>query len=185
MVCAICFGKQEAGGAFKFTQEMVDGVLRSRLAVFSGSISAYSPVLTPFEVVRPILHLTISDQNKLLLIQSTELVAFILETLLIDPDHPRQDQDEAVKAAIQADSVECLLQLATFEPGRARLTQETAIIEALHALSAGKALTGEAKSSADGALLAIEGRTREPEPQRDGDEEVTDGHIMMSCKYTA
>lgn len=184
MVCAICFGKQEAGGAFKFTQAMVDGVLRSRLAVFSGSISAYSPVLTPFEVVRPVLHLTISDENKLLIIQSPELVAFILETLLIDPDHQRQDQDEAVKAAIQADSVECLLQLATFEPGRARLMQETAIIEALHALSASKALTREAKEFADGALLVIEGRTRELGPQRDGDDEETDGHIMISCKHS-
>ena len=45
-----------------------------------------------------------------------------------------------------------------------------------------QALTDEAKQYAHGALIAVEGRTREPEPQPAGAEE-SGGHLMVSYQW--
>ena len=51
-------------------------------------------------------------------------IKLITEALLLDPEHARQNQDEAIKAAIQQDAAECFLQLALFEPGQDMLAKE-------------------------------------------------------------
>jgi hypothetical protein len=60
-----------------------------------------------------------------------------------------------------------------------------AVLEALHALSDGKVFSERAQISANGALMALEGRaalSREPEPAREGDDGSSGGdlHLMMS-----
>ena len=102
--------------------------------------------------------------------------------LLLDPGHTRQSQDEAIKVAIQQDAAECFLQLAVFEPGRQLLAEDEAVMEALHALADGQALIEEAKQYACGAVIAVEGRADEPEPQPDGSEE-SGGHLMVSYQW--
>ena len=159
-------------------------------------------------------HLCISDTNKMLLVQSAEIMPLLMETLLLDDGSSRQDQELHVKQAIQRDSAECFLQLALFDPGREMLLENTASVQALHALADGKALTEEvsfllknpdflfknpdfrlkkrciiikqAKLSAHGALLAIGAieRTHEPEPVGESDDEG-DLHVMLSCKSHA
>ena len=72
------------------------------------------------------------------------------------------------------------------------LSAEAAALEALHALVDGNgngsqaALSEEARVSAQGALIAIEGRTQEPEPAvcagEGNGEERSSGHVMVSCK---
>jgi hypothetical protein len=175
-----------------FTQDMCTDVLTSLQMVFSNPILApYTPVLPPF-YLRPLLHLCISDKNKLLLVKSPKLTPLLTEALLLDPAHLRTASDpqsavppmrEATKAAFQQTAAECFLQLALFEPGRAMLSDETAALEALHALVDGQALSEEAKVSAHGALLEIEGRTHEPEPEREGAAEEG-GHVMVSYQVS-
>ena len=56
-------------------------------------------------------------------------------------------------------------------------------MEALHALAEGRALTPEAKLSAAGAILAIEGRAHEPQPESMLAEHGAEGkHVMVSCE---
>ena len=91
-------------------------------------------------------------------VQSKELLPLLLEVLLLDPAHPRQQADPEIKAAIQADAAECLLQIALLDAGRALLQSQGEVLDALRALAGGAALTPQAAGSATGALLAIEGR---------------------------
>ena len=56
-------------------------------------------------------------------------------------------------------------------------------MEALHALAEGRALTPEAKLAAAGAIMAIEGRTHEPQPESMAVEHGAEGrHLMVSCE---
>ena len=96
-----------------------------------------------------------------------------------DPSSGVPPAHEATKAAIQRDAAECFLQLALFEPGRLMLSDEAAALAALHALADGRALSAEAVVSAHGALLEIEGRTHEPEVEREGGAAAS-GHVMVS-----
>ena len=64
------------------------------------------------------------------------------------------------------------------------LSGEAAVLEALHALVDGQALSEQARVSAHGALIAIEGRLHEPEPEREGGgEERSSGHVMVSYQW--
>jgi hypothetical protein len=58
-VLAFAFGKQEAGGAFEFSQEIVDKSIQNQLSTFSGTMADFSPAL-PMFFFRPIVHLCIS-----------------------------------------------------------------------------------------------------------------------------
>ena len=63
-----------------------------------------------------------------------------------------------MKAPIQTDVAECILQIAVFEPGRALLESSPAMMDALRALATdGRALTSAGQLSAQHALVAIEG----------------------------
>ena len=63
------------------------------------------------------------------------------------------------------------------------LAAEGAAMEALHALAEGRALTPEAKLSAAGAIMAIEGRSHEPQPESMAAEHGVEGrHLMVSCE---
>ena len=116
-VCALIFGKDESGD-FAFNQAMVDGVAADLFFWFSGRVvgsqtvneqaAAIKPELPPF-YLSPLLHLCVSDANKMLLVESSSAIALITEGLLLDPEHVRQSQDQAIKAAIQLDAAECFL----------------------------------------------------------------------------
>ena len=132
----------------------------------------------------------VDDANKVLLVKSSALVPLLVATMFLAADHPRNggdvDVDEAVKAAIQTDAANCFLQIAVFGPGREMLAADGAAMGALHALADGHALTPEAKLSAAGAILAIEGRTHEPQPESMAAEHGAEGrHVMVSCKLPA
>lgn len=60
IILAFAFGKQEAGSAFAFTQEILDDVLQNKLTNFSGAIAPFVPTVTSF-FLRPVVHLCISD----------------------------------------------------------------------------------------------------------------------------
>ena len=117
-----------------------------------------------------------------MLVKSTVLISLLMDGLFLDPDHPRKDADDSEKVPLQTDACGCFLQLAVFEPGRELLQSDPAAMDALRALADGKAMTEEGKLSAHNALVAIEGVTREPEPEMEGAEEP-DPHIMASYQW--
>jgi hypothetical protein len=132
----------------------------------------------PYSNVQRILLSLSSDINKMLLIETKLTTTLLTETLFLNLDHARQGQDEVTKATIQRDATECFLQLALYEPGRLMLSAQVAALEALRALADGQAFSEEAKVSARGALIAIEG-TDELEHEREDEDAGTHGHVAM------
>ena len=162
-ICALVFGKQEEG--FVFSDEQVDSLLVFTRDCFDGSLHKYFG-LSP-HWLKPIEALCVSDANKTLLVKSPALVPLLLTALFLEADHPRKgDVDAALQAAIQTDAANCFLQIAVFGPGREILAADGAVMGSLHALADGGAITPEAKLSAAGAILAIEGRTHEIDGER-------------------
>ena len=190
MLCAIVFGKEEET-AFTFSQDSVDEIMIIQKNMFSGELAPY--VQPPAHYLTPVVHLCISDANKIFLVRGKGLLPLLLDGLLLEPDHVRKDHPANIKAAIQADAASCFLQMACFEPGRVLLSENERAMAALRALAGGKALTAEAKISANGALMAIDlrispsvtERARKPGSYVDrvGSGEERDGHVMLSYQW--
>jgi len=121
-----------------------------------------------------------ADINKKLLLQSPEPIKLVMEALLLDPEHMRQDQSQDVKGAIQCDAAECILQLALFPIGRDMLSQDASVLDALRML-VDKALTEEARQYAEGALMAL----LPPEAVVHHEIDMDALHVFMSCKFTS
>jgi hypothetical protein len=178
MLCAVVFGKEEGGG-FDFARGTIDDILKVMRDQLSGALAPFFAVL-PAHWFRPVVHLAISDVNKRTLVKSARLIPLLLEALFLEPEHARKGAADSMKAPIQADAAGCLLQVAVFEAGRAMLQRDPAAVRALRVLADGGALTEEAKLSAEGALVAIEG------VKGGGGGGVAAGkHIMVSCECAA
>lgn len=129
---------------------------------------------------KPAAHLCISDVNTALLIENKSAsIPLLLEALFLEPDLVRPDVTGTTKATIQQCAAESILQVALFPPGRELLQQDKTVIEALHAVAEGKAWSAEAKVSATGALMALEGRAHEPAPANEGEMDAL-LHVMLS-----
>ena len=111
-----------------------------------------------------------------MLVRCDSLIPTLLDALFLDPEHPRKGMEEALRAGIQRDGAECLLQLALVEAGKDLLERHPEALEALRALADGRALTEEARLAASGALVAMEGPGQAPAP---GGEK----HIVVSCMW--
>ena len=109
-----------------------------------------------------------------MLVRCGALIPTLLDALFLDPEHPRKDMDQTLRAGIQCDGAECFLQLALFVPGKQLLEQHPEALDALRVLVDGAALTEEARLAASGALVAVEGPAQAPAP---GGEK----HIVVSC----
>ena len=181
-ICAVLFGKQEDGDGFEFSDAQIDLVLVFTKDVFDGNLRQWVAIIAA-NWLKPVEALCISDANKMLLVKSSALIPLLLSALFLEADHILSDLDRDVKAAIQMDAANCFLQIAVFGPGREMLAAEGAAMEALHALADGHALTPEAKLSAAGAIMAIEGRSHEPQPESMLAEHGAEGkHVMVSCE---
>ena len=76
-----------------------------------------------------------ADANKALLVQCDVLIPTLFDALFLDPEHPRKDLDEALRAGIQCDGAECFLQLALVEQGKELLERHPESLDALRALA--------------------------------------------------
>jgi hypothetical protein len=107
---------------------------------------------------RAILSLTVSDVNKDLLLNADGLLAVLVDSLLLDPEHPIRSDGrtnfEAICGPVQRDFAEALAQLAVYPPGRQVLLQDPTVVEALKQVAA-KGWLDEAKRSAESALAAL------------------------------
>ena len=151
-IAAAVWGKDEDGGGFSFGQRDVDKVIQ--VADHHGSVAGLWPLTARYG--RSILNLCISDANKLLLLRCDDFIRVIVDSLLLDADHPRRAQADfgTVAPPVQRDFAEAIQQLSAFPPGRDALLQDPSVTEALREL-VDKGLTDEAKECAAGALQAL------------------------------
>ena len=87
-----------------------------------------------------------------------------MDSLLIDPEHPRRGQPdfEAIAPHVQRDYAEAIAQLVMFPPGKEACLQNPAVAEALRHV-AQEGWTDEARLSAEGALAALVDDRQQPE----------------------
>ena len=119
------------------------------------------------------LELCISDANKPLLLAHRDFLPYLVDALLLDPDHPRADMKPELKSWCQQHHAECLAQLAVFAPARETLRADPSVMPALEAVAEG-GLTAEARQFAEAALLALS----EKELHIDAEGQK---HVMLSC----
>ena len=148
-----------------------------RLTRWSGIIRAdgISRNWTPTADLIMALELCISDANKPLLLAHRDFLPYVVDALLLDPDHPRADMKLELKIWCQQHHAECLAQLAMFAPARETLRGDPSVIPALEAVAEG-GLTAEARQFAEAALLALS----EKELHIDAEGQK---HVMLSCAY--
>ena len=108
-----------------------------------------------------------------MLLNNAGFTPHLIDGLMLDPEHPRKDTDEAIKTAVQRDFAECVQQIALFPAGCEALTVNETVVQALLTLK-DKAWSEEAKVCAEGALMAL----IPPEHLED----IEALHIMMSCE---
>jgi hypothetical protein len=134
---------------------------------------------------QPGLHSTAGDAPRSLAIadllsatNTTRAVAPSPQTsgLLLDPEHPRKDTAEPVKAAVQRDIAECIQQLALVPQACEALKADSKLIDAVKAL-VDKGWTDKAKETAARTLATFY-------PEQIGKVVVDSLHIMMSCKHS-
>eukprot|EP01048_Picozoa_sp_COSAG05_P021586 COSAG05_NODE_4022_length_1713_cov_2.089219_2_plen_126_part_01 len=95
---------------------------------------------------RGLLKLCISDSNKKMLIKSPGFVEHMIASLMLDPNHKRQDTSQTTKKRVQRDYAECIQQISLF-PAGCEVLKDPAVVEALDAL-VDKGWSDEAKQCA-------------------------------------
>jgi hypothetical protein len=146
-----------------------------RLAKWSQLVRAdgYHHAVKPTADSIMALELCISDSNKPLLLAHRDFLPYLVDALLLDPDHPRADMKPELKSWCQQHHAECLAQLAVYAPARDTLRADPSVIPALEAVAEG-GLTAEARQFAEAALLALS----EKELHIDAEGQK---HVMLSC----
>ena len=166
------FGRDEGGSEFTFTQQHVDLLLDkwSQTVRGDGWNASWKPTADTIMVVE----LCISDRTKPLLLANPAFIPYLVDALLLDPAHPRAGMKAELKAWCQTTHVECIAQIAVFQPdGREALLQDPSVRDALRCV-AESGLTDEAQHHAESALLALSDTelVKIEEGQK---------HVMLSC----
>jgi hypothetical protein len=180
-VAALVWGRDDDRGGLSFKQQDIDKVVEA--AGHRGAAATWYPMAATHG--QAILSLCVSDINKNLLLASEHFLTLAVDSLLLDPEHPRMNNAamqgttdwEAVKAPVQRDFAEAFAQLAMYGPGREVLLQDQSVVEALQRVAA-EGWTDEAKLSAESALLAMSDRQPEPDHAQQGQK-----HIMLSYQW--
>ena len=120
------------------------------------------------------LELRISNETKPLLLDNPNFLPYLVDALLLDPEHPRAGMTHELKSWCQTHHAECLAQLAVFEPAHDALRQDPQVISALEAVSEG-GLSAESRQYVQATLLALSDK----EMQHDVEGQK---HVMLSCE---
>ena len=124
------------------------------------------------------LELCVSDENKPLLLANPDFIPYLVDALLLDPDHPRAGMKEDLRIWCQTHHAECLAQLAMYEPAREALRQDPSVTPALEEV-ADTGLSAEARQFAQAALLALSDK----EMHAGGMHAAGEKHIMLSYQW--
>ena len=150
-MAANLWGKDE-DNPFDFSQGDIDGLIALDTELMRCQVWGSTFVMNRNRC-RGLLSLCISDNAKQMLLNNSSFIPHLIDGLMLDPEHPRKDTDEAVKVAVQRDFAECLQQIALFPAGCDALKADSAaVIDVLDAL-VDKAWSEEAKDCARGALI--------------------------------
>jgi hypothetical protein len=173
-IAALVWGRDDDAGGLRFRPQDIAVVVR---------VTGHrNPALVAFEPLTPgfakaMLNLSVSDLNKELLLACADFIPTMVDSLLLDPEHPRRDQPDfdAVAPSVQQDIAEAIAQIAMFPPGRKALLQDPTVVEALKQVAA-EGWTAQAKVFAESALLAMSGR----QPDAGQALEANNRHVMIS-----
>ena len=129
------------------------------------------------------LNLCVSDLNKSLLLNADGFIPLLLDSLLLDPKHPRRSDAntdfDAVCGPVQRDYAEAIAQLSMFPPGREALLRDPAVMPALQQVAA-EGFEEQARQHAQSALVAL--ADRQPDVHRtELDEDLR--HVMVSYQW--
>jgi hypothetical protein len=105
---ALVWGRDDdAGGGLVFKQEEIDKVLQ--MADHRGSFASFYAMREDHGV--PLLSLCVSDVNKQLLLASeVGFIPILVDSLLLDPEHPRRDDSPTMGRRTDFDAVAPLVQ---------------------------------------------------------------------------
>ena len=158
---------------------MIDDIVSIHSEWLHGNEGLITLFVLPPYFLRPVVHLSISDGQKQLLVKSPGLLTLLHHALFAEDDsHPRKDMAERNRAGIQLDGCECVAQLALFDQGRQLLQQDSLIITALEVVRE-HGLSPEAKETAGSALMALRGM----ENLSGSHEHIVVEHVMLSYQW--
>jgi hypothetical protein len=133
-----------------------------------------------------VLELCVSDRNKPLLLLNSAFLPYLVDALLLQPDHPRAQLKPEQKAWIQTCHSECLAQLALFPQGREALLADQSVLAALQVVAGDGGFCAEARKFAQTALLVLSDKQQQEQDTGGGewDRQATDNlHIMISYNW--
>lgn len=181
-IAAQVWGRDDGGGlAFK-PQDMAKVV---QVADHRGPHVAIIPMTANHG--QSILSLCVSDSHKAMLLEVEGFIPLLVDSLLLDPQHPRMNNNaltgatdwEGAKGPVQRDYAEAIAQLAMYPPGRDALLHDPAVLEALQTVAA-EGWEEEGRQHAQAALAALSDRQADAyrvEVDRD------QGHVMLSYQW--
>lgn len=172
IACCDVFGRDEGGSEFTFTPLHIKMLTEA----WSQCVRAvgYYATLKPSAGYIFAAHVCVSDQNKPLLIANKDFIPYLVDALLLDPEHPRAGMKGQVKAWCQQHHCEALAQLSVHEESRLALLQDSSVMPALESV-AEAGLTAEARELATAALVAL--RDKKLRMVVEGQK-----HVMLSCE---
>ena len=99
-----------------------------------------------------------SDKNKPLLLANSDFIVYLVDALLLDPDHPNASLEADAREWLQTSTAECFAQLALYPPGREALQRDLAVTKALAVVAEfGLGADGRGREFARSALATING----------------------------
>eukprot|EP01050_Picozoa_sp_SAG11_P005348 SAG11_NODE_372_length_10036_cov_8.820871_10_plen_347_part_00 len=182
-IAALVWGRDDGGGLC-FKQEDVDKVVQQ--CGHRGPAAGFYPMTAAHG--QPLLSLCVSDRNKELLLASDGFIPLLVDSLLLDPEHPRQENDtitgktdwDSAKGPVQRDFAEACAQLSVYPKGCEALLQDPSVVEALRVV-AEQGWEDEARAHAQNALVALGDRR----PENAEKHIVDQKHIMMSYNWSS
>ena len=170
--CAV-FGRDETGSEFIFTPHHVELLTEtwSQIVRSIGFRASQKPTHDNIFAAQ----LSVSDVNKPLLIANARYLPYLLDALLLDPDHPRAGMKEGQKSWCQEHHCEALAQLAVHDASREALLRDGSVVPALQAV-AETGLSERARELATAALTALSDKKLKM---------VAEGqkHVMLSYQW--
>lgn len=179
-VAANLFGRDEENEhAFQFSQSDVDTLVDVETEWLQAKSWGKIWQLSSNQC-RGLLSLCVSDVGKQLLLNCASFIPLLVFGLMLDADHPRKDTSEEIKAQVQRDYAECMLQVALFPRGCDLLSKaDPRVVEVLDMLVE-KASSEEAKEiGLKTRMLLCPSPTRYIPPECNVDAK----HIMMSYQW--
>jgi hypothetical protein len=171
-VCCSVFGRDEGGSTFTFTPLHIK-MLTDNWSQIVRAVG-YRANAPPDGNRIYAAQLCVSDANKPLLIANEMFVPYLVDALLLDPQHPRAGMKEEAKAWCQQHHCEALAQLAVHDGSREALLRDGSVVPALEVVMK-DGLSEEARELAAAALSALsEKELVATEGQK---------HVMLSCEF--